>query len=85
MEGTMLISELIQKLEEKKQLHGDLPVYHWDDWESFSVEEVNFIEAYEETGEYGYHEPAHILLGKTVHGFGTPLCSLHQPWTEPLQ
>ena len=38
----MKISDLILKLEEARNLHGELEIYHYDDWNAFSVEEVNF-------------------------------------------
>ena len=40
----MLISELIERLQEFQIQHGDLPVFHWDDWDAFSVQEINFRE-----------------------------------------
>lgn len=59
----MVISELIKELQIKLEQHGDLPVYHWDDWSEFLVEEVNHME------EFQGMIP-HILLGQDHHGFG---------------
>ena len=63
----MKISDLILKLEEARKLHGDLEVYHYDDWSAFSVEEVNFIESECDIPK------KYILLGQDIHGFGNML------------
>ena len=34
----MQASELIAKLQELVQQHGDLPVWHWDDYDFFDIE-----------------------------------------------
>lgn len=63
----MKISDLILKLEKARNLHGDLEVYHYDDWSEFSVEEVNFVEDEQSIPN------KYILLGQAIHGFGTRL------------
>lgn len=63
----MKISDLILKLEEARKLHGDLEVYHYDDWNSFTVEEVNFVENENSVPK------KYILLGQDIHGFGNML------------
>lgn len=36
----MKISELVQKLEDVRREHGDLRVFHYNDWDYFEVDDV---------------------------------------------
>lgn len=40
----MLISQLVKKLNELKEQHGDIPVCHWDDWDFFEVSNAELYE-----------------------------------------
>lgn len=64
----MNISELIKQLAEVQESHGDLPVFHYDDWDEFSVEEVNVVQELPYDAESV--TPKHVLLGRDQHGFG---------------
>jgi len=60
-------SELIAKLQELVQQHGDLPVWHWDDYDFFDIE----IAAQTADGEEG--------LPIVAFGIETPIESPPRP------
>ena len=68
----MRISELIEELQKAQIEHGDLPVYHYDDWSEFSVEKVKYCP---EIKEPGFHKREHVLLGEDISGFGERIIS----------
>lgn len=79
----MNLDNLMIKLEEMRKVHGgEIEVFHWDDWNEFSVEEVNYYECEQSIPS------KYILLGQCVHGFGNMLETNYDyvpPKEEPSQ
>jgi hypothetical protein len=38
------ISNIITRLQQIFEEVGDLPAFHWDDWDAFSIEKVHVLE-----------------------------------------
>lgn len=75
----MLLSELIVELQKAKERHGDLPIFHCDDYDPFMVDDVTYHAEYRDRT---VTEPAHILLGKQLNGSGKNLDSW---WDDYIQ
>lgn len=58
----MKISDLITRLEAIKAEHGDVPVFHNDDWDWFAVETVTYSPGRIERSDDGYPAPACVGL-----------------------
>ncbi len=65
----MMLSEVINKLEELIYKHGDVLVFHHDDWTEFLIGSITFQEEYiKELPDY--YEPPHILIESSKSQIG---------------
>jgi len=55
------ISELITSLQELQTKHGDVPVFHWDDWAEFLITKAEYQKAVTDSDEY--NECDRVLIG----------------------